>query len=259
MKMENRLMLTPSAEYPFDYFCGANVTVRIDDFPILECAGFSYTILESKRPIYAYHSRHYDAVARGQVLVQGSILINYVHQDYLYKAMVLAQNKKNNVLTEIPTGLPLESKFETIRDYDDFVEYMAVQRLNLWVNNTVKIPSSIGNTFSMHDGGNGYNIKVAFGNQSDIYPNGQTGLLLTGVAFTGRGISIQVDAETIVEQYSFIARNVWTTTNPYVKVETVPSATNTGGFDLEEEEELDIVKLQNAIGNNKPEEIKFDL
>lgn len=215
--------------YPFEYFCGANVTIRVDGFPILECAGLSYSIAETKRPIYAYHSRLYDAVARGQVLVQGSILVNYVHQDYLFKATELAKSRslqdpvlpQDLAIRSLRSVNPLGTKVDpTIENYIDYIEN---QKAAYW--NTSISPSSnskYNNTYNLHDGGNGYTIEIIFGEQSNVYPNGQTALIIHGVAFTGRGTAIQIDSETIVEQYSFLGRNVASLRTPYVPVEVVP-------------------------------------
>jgi len=70
--------------YGFEYFAGANVTVKVGDMTILEASGISVDYQNSKRPIYGYSSRYFDAVAEGQSLVTGTLLVNYVHQDYLF-------------------------------------------------------------------------------------------------------------------------------------------------------------------------------
>ena len=217
--------------YPFEYFCGANVTIRVDGFPILECAGLSYSIAETKRPIYAYHSRLYDAVARGQVLVQGSILVNYVHQDYLFKATELAKSRslQDPVLQSAKTVEDIEGVRNLLRDnpradIQTHLDYIENQKAAYWNTNTsLKSNSKYNNTYNLHDGGNGYTIEIIFGEQSDVYPNGQTALIIHGVAFTGRGTAIQIDSETIVEQYSFLGRNVASLRTPYVPVQVQPA------------------------------------
>ena len=70
--------------YDFEYFAGSNVIVKVNSQACLEAAAISYNYMDSKQPIYGYSSQLFDAVAPGQKLVQGSIVINYVYDNYLY-------------------------------------------------------------------------------------------------------------------------------------------------------------------------------
>ena len=215
--------------YPFEYFCGANVLIYLQDFPLLEASGFSYSIRESKRPIFGYSSRHFDAVARGQVLVEGTLLINYVHQDYLYHAARLAASNNPSLVKKEPElddgiavrigpdskGKLLPSNILVGKDIQD--EGIAASIETYW-----KSPSQIigatdttifANTSNLHDQG-GFEIRISFGDPTEYRPAGDTGLILRRVHFTGRAKTIQIDAETVVEAYSFIARDIGSTINP---------------------------------------------
>jgi len=70
--------------YDFQYFSGANVLIKIAGHAALEAAAISYNYMDSKQPIYGYSSQTFDAVAPGQKLVQGSLVINYVYDNYLF-------------------------------------------------------------------------------------------------------------------------------------------------------------------------------
>jgi hypothetical protein len=208
------------SRYPFEYFCGANVVVYLDNFPLLEASGFTYSIRESKRPIYGYASRLYDAVARGQVLVEGTLLINYVHQDYLFHAAQLANDQSPEIVPLTKSPVPVEGGADTaqrILEGRDISETALAGANSLYWGETDAINADLGQglspTANLHDFGS-FNVRVSFGNQSGDRPSGDTGLILSGLHFTGRGTTIQIDAETIVEAYSFIARNVHSTTNP---------------------------------------------
>jgi hypothetical protein len=215
--------------YPYEYFCGANVVVYLSDFPLLEASGFSYSIRESKRPIYGYSSRHFDAVARGQVLVEGTLVINYVHQDYLFYAASLAAGQDPATLKQPTVEGPLPSTFtdssgktasQIVGTSGGIVDPDTIARLEDtagWNKQASDLSSSIfsglSSTNNLHDGG-GFEIRVSFGNPTAYTPNGHTGLVLRRVHFTGRAKTIQIDAETIVEAYSFLARDVTSTLNP---------------------------------------------
>jgi len=206
-----------SESFGFEYFCGANVLIRIDDIPVLEAAGLSYSINESKIPIYGYSSRLFDAVARGQVIIQGTLLINYVHQDYLFHALNMARERAQaGVAVELTNGNPGSPGFvgETIKAVanDSYQAIGNVQALKdkFWNTQGPIVGGEIHDTYNPHDDGDGYDIKVTFGEQDDFYrPNGQTGYILRGVQFMGRSTTVRIDEEVIVEAYPFIARNVY--------------------------------------------------
>lgn len=69
--------------YPWEYFCAANTMVYFNDRPVLEIAGMTMAVREGKRPIYGYSSRHFDGVARGNVLVEGTVLVNMVEYTHI--------------------------------------------------------------------------------------------------------------------------------------------------------------------------------
>jgi len=235
----------------FEYFCGANVHLYINGMPTLEAAGLSYSIRESRRPIFGYSSRLYDALGRGQVIVEGTLLINYVHQDYLYTA--LNYNARTDKFNELTPNAPIQSLFNE-PDYTDIKRYLeeellllsgedsklknkvqdllgtvasrANQQSNLAqvASNSVSLEQSsyydvhgMLPTYNPHDM-NQVTIRAIFGDP--LNPR-STGFALTGLAFTGRGQQIQIDHEVIVEAYSFIARNVWSIKPPnsFISVE----------------------------------------
>ncbi|MAE81748.1 MAG: hypothetical protein CMB80_03345 [Flammeovirgaceae bacterium] len=71
-------------DFGYQYNCGANCTVAINDMYLAEVVGISYNVMDSATPIYGYSSRLFDAVAPGQKLVQGSFVINYVQPNYIF-------------------------------------------------------------------------------------------------------------------------------------------------------------------------------
>lgn len=220
--------------YPFEYFCGANVVIYLGAMPLLETCGFSYSIRESKRPIYGYSSRHFDAVARGQVLVEGTLLINYVHQDYLFHAARLAASanpemvKKDPGAEVVPLGptgtresMLSRSSSEIISTNGQDIEDLTNE---IWKPAfTGEVFNGLAGTDNLHDGG-GFEIRVAYGNTATDRPAGDTGLILSRVHFTGRAKTIQIDAETIVEAYSFFARDIRSTKNPRPIITTTNAA-----------------------------------
>lgn len=66
-----------SNKYPYTYFSGANVTVRLDDKRLIECAGISFVVNEANQPAYGYASNLYDVVLPGRRIVQGTFVVNF--------------------------------------------------------------------------------------------------------------------------------------------------------------------------------------
>lgn len=82
--------------YPHErhYVSSNEVFVMLGDLLIDEAVGISYSVRESKVPVYQYNSKHYNRLAHGKVFVQGSLVLNYVDADYMYFAL-LDRNTKN--------------------------------------------------------------------------------------------------------------------------------------------------------------------
>ena len=72
-----------SERYNYEYFSGANVSIYGNDSRIIECSGISYSVTNSRQPVYGYNSEEFDLILPGRIIVQGNILINYTKPDYL--------------------------------------------------------------------------------------------------------------------------------------------------------------------------------
>lgn len=197
------------AKYGFEYFAGANVVVSVGNMPILEAAGISYDARESKTPLYGYSSRHYDAVASGQVIVQGQLLLNYVHQDYLFQAINMGGGA-----TDIPNLPPPPDnrpfKSVSLIGADAMQDYIAAKSNEFWVSRTQSNPGSVVvNSYNPFDIASGIEVTIVFGEQSITNPLGVTALRLTDLHFTGRSGAIRIDEEVIVESHSFFARDIF--------------------------------------------------
>lgn len=58
--------------------------IYIGDVFVDEITSISYTLRQSKTPIYGYASQLFDTTSRGQVIVQGQFTINFKEQGYLW-------------------------------------------------------------------------------------------------------------------------------------------------------------------------------
>lgn len=198
--------------FGFEYFCGANVMIRVGNMPLLEATGISISIQESKRPIYGYSSRHFDAVASGQVLVQGQLIINYVHQDYLWHAIRagLGIEDSTGEITQVPE-VEVEDYMTSLGDNPELDgKFISALKQQFWTSGPESSRAPILNdTRNPHDDFSGINIRVTFGDQDlGMRDSGKTGILLSNVYFMGRSSVVSISEDVVVEAYPFIARDI---------------------------------------------------
>ena len=218
--------------FGFEYFSGANVVVEIKGVPALECAGLSYEVSESKRPVYGYSSRFFDGVARGQVLVQGTILLNYVHEDYFQQVLkTTVLNETDYTYPEAVSTASLDIKDEYGRPLQNkdvakevatrwYSESNVAAQLKYYYWNQ-DIPNK--EQWSPHDLFGGFNIRITFGEKDILTGTGRTGVLLEDVYIVGRGKQIQISEDVIVESFPFIARNTSAVYPPVRTMVQVPT------------------------------------
>lgn len=207
--------------YGYQYFSGANTVVELDGVAALECAGISYSINESKRPIYGYSSRFFDAVARGQVLVQGSFVVNYVHEDYVREALS-ATPRRGAVVENTPPDTTNTSEIKASQVKDEFGRPLENQALLKQIAQNWSVEQTVANglrdlywpqtainrqAYNPHDPFGGFDIRITFGERKPETGTGITGFLLQGVYIVGRGKQIQISEDVIVEELPFFARN----------------------------------------------------
>ena len=232
----------------YEYFAGSNVLIHVgqgtEKFPLLECAGISVQISESKMPLYGYSSRHFDAVARGQVIVQGSLIINYVHNDYVFRSILegIKQEDVGEVDFTDEFKEQLSNEYSRSRlaenlttNYRDNVLLAQALKEKYW---RTGINASPTEEFfaNPHDLYGSIDIKVTFGDTgSHNNWSGRTGYVISEVFFTGRAQPIQIDESVIIEEHQFFARNIEPIRDAYVTLQTDPEfIENIGGSSTEE-------------------------
>jgi hypothetical protein len=228
----------------YEYFCGANVVLEIEGIPLLECAGMSVNISESKMPIYGYSSRHFDAVARGQVIVQGTFIVNYVNQNYVFRAIELGLEENGLLRARTPPALNAPNELaeqlnsesaatdlfrEYITDPDTNQPLLDAARTKFW-DDQFPFAQQLESLPNPHDSFGGLDMKVTFGPRDlSTNFNGATGFLIQDVYITGRGNAIRIDEEVIVEEYPFFARNISNITSS-LSMENVPIENSIDNF-----------------------------
>lgn len=149
-------MTSNSTYYGYDYFCGANVFVNINGLPALETAGISYQVQDSTSPIYGYSSRIFDAVAIGQKIIRGSMIINFIQPHYLSmlvergrgiatKKLVDEEKLKARISNEYKED---REKLDSLKKYIEAREQAYQQYVATKTYSTIsRVPTKIGDDY----------------------------------------------------------------------------------------------------------------
>jgi len=194
--------------YRYDAVSGAQISIYFGERTIIDDAtAVQFSLTQSKKPIYGYHSQYFDAVAQGVVIVHGRIFVNFIHQGYLRLLMKNANNP--NFLEELETdatraaaearpgqqqwdGLPF-GKSSLIQ----FVKNSAFQRQQKQIAESGLIrPDKLGPVT--------ITIKYSAESEFDNIPKKK----IYDVHFIGEGQEIQISGQPVQEMYEFIARSV---------------------------------------------------
>jgi len=70
--------------YNNEYFSSSQAAIYIGDVLVDEITAIQFMTQENRRPLYGYADRHYRALSKGQVIVQGQFSINFKEAGYLW-------------------------------------------------------------------------------------------------------------------------------------------------------------------------------
>jgi hypothetical protein len=213
--------------YPYEYFSGANIVVSFGQEIIDEAVGISYNVMDSKQPIYGYSSVMFDAVAPGQILVQGSLAINFRTTNYLFSKITRDKYRANDItLQSIQDGAAAASNANDLPALKDpekvktrlhealkkgnQEEIMALmQRLRMLYTSQDVIEQADFTTISKSPLSAGpVNITITYGDKPNTGRpgDGVHTINIISAFFVGRASTIQIDETVIIEEYPFFAR-----------------------------------------------------
>jgi len=104
--------------YPYDYFSGIDAKVFFGDVWVDDVVTIQYSVSQNKIPIYGYASQLYDAVARGTVIVNGSLTIAFKEMGYLNMVQRLIETQRQGSRNALE---------QTIRDYAEKADQKKLQ------------------------------------------------------------------------------------------------------------------------------------
>ena len=98
--------------YPYDYYAGADCKIFFGDIWVDDIITIQYNSSQSKTPIYGYASQNFDAIAKGQILVEGNLAIAFKETGYLNIIQATLEEQRVNASTLI------QGKIKKIQDND---------------------------------------------------------------------------------------------------------------------------------------------
>jgi len=129
--------------YEFDFFNSSQISMYIGDVLVDDVVGLTFSVSQSKQPIYGYASQYFHTVSAGQVLVQGSFAINFKEAGYLLETLRRYNNKMTPISAkdnqQYVNKLNIEKTIDIERIFQDTVKSKSMQG---FLKSTDKISSN---------------------------------------------------------------------------------------------------------------------
>lgn len=87
--------------YPYDYYSGADCKVFFGDIWVDDIISINFSSTQNKTPIYGYASQYFDAIMRGQIIVQGSLTVAFKEVGYLNLIQALIDSQRRDSIKAI--------------------------------------------------------------------------------------------------------------------------------------------------------------
>lgn len=202
----------------WNYYTGANAVVKIDGIDVGEAVAIRYALIQNRTPLYGYNAPLFNAVADGQVIVQGSLAVNYITHEYLL-AVIRSQVDVVDIIEtpdvsvedlDLLSTVQIENiilsqdegrKIEALKDKFWGPGPSALRRATNDYN------TDLGTSWGRPDQHTrSVDIRVNFGDQ--LKSNGSTYHILENVFFLGRSMGTAITEDPLIEQFDFIARRI---------------------------------------------------
>ncbi len=205
--------LKEGGRYSYSYKAGAQINIFLDDNLVDEATFIQFDAQYPWIPIYGYASIFWDAVARGRVIVQGALAINFKYPGYLTAGIAKVGDMQTFALWDLAGKLQLGTSVdrEAVKTAIETLVKMSPETLQAFQN----ISEAMGSASreDLASGGkpplhrSGCTIKISYGDPSfpSEYP---TSHVLGNVRLASAGQTVQITGEPIQEVYQFIARSL---------------------------------------------------
>lgn len=122
----NELLRPEQYANTIDVYNSSNISVYINDFFLIDATQIGYQFQYDKKPIYSYNSEQYDKVAKGNVLVQGTLGVIFSETAYFeimrqeivksfanlsYEEIQKRRADSGDILDNVIYGQPVRSEY----------------------------------------------------------------------------------------------------------------------------------------------------
>jgi len=207
--------------FPQQYFAGANVSIYFGSIHIDEIQDLAFSLQEVVQPIYGYASYTADAFVRGTRLIEGQFTINFKEAYYLKAILEKLKHTDKAKAPEDPfiafdnVGGGRQNIEEVIKHLDphDFDTYAKQYQKAIWGigadRTDIASLSEFKETSPYFDqlDSDGFNIVINYGDIDSSLQNSTTKTII-GVQLTGCSQMLAPTGQPVLEQYSFIAKDL---------------------------------------------------
>lgn len=214
-----------------DYFSGCDCKIYFDDVYVDTVMALQLSLSENVMPVYGYKSYTYDAIARGNRIVKGSFRIAFKESYYLHSIIEQMNSKREAGTTKKEAFTfvnsykenTIEALLATADNPSRFKELANQYEESIWGKGNDSFTERIGKqshtTYFVPEERNrkihneGFSIMIAYGNidrgisQINQNVNG-TIENIVGVQLMEVGKIIDPSGQPIMEEYSFLARDI---------------------------------------------------
>jgi hypothetical protein len=199
--------------YNYDAVSGSQIVIKFGENVLLDDAtAIQFSLSQSKKPIYGYHSQYFDTVASGVVIVHGRLFINFIHQGYLRLLMNKVQNpqfldmldsegKREAERANYGHGVTNDGLPSSQEAVFEFVRRDAAKRQEQEINYAANHLKDRPDLFAALT-----KIQIKYGNENEFDQVPEK--IIHDVHFIGEGQEIQISGQPIQEMYEFMARRV---------------------------------------------------
>lgn len=225
------------------YYSGTQAQIYFHDVLVDEINYFQYNVITNRAPIYGYASELFDAVARGNKIIQGSFSINFIEANYIpiiaaslndYDINVNRRTSKHYNFGTEPTlahditydtlefnselnpdsylGKQVVNQVQSLgnKEFREISRQMNInkfQRDGSFTNRTNKPLYADGTTLDQFENIGPFDIYMVFGDYTDSEAD-HTVRCIKDVFLIGQGQTVVADGNPVAENYTFIARDI---------------------------------------------------
>lgn len=203
----------PVSQYRTYYYSGGQAQIYMKDILLDEVFNLQFSTVTNKSPIYGYASERFDTVAKGNMIVQGSFIINFVHANYL---QILAEAlQQDEVQRKKLDGVAFFKDFANSKNISQFELQQALNQIRGLGNREFRAYARELQRETREDPLPKFyeippfDIFAVFGEATQAGSAGNSTVrTIREVYLTGQAQALYSNGEPVQEQYSFIARDI---------------------------------------------------